>query len=95
MKILIRLISKWSRDRNIIDGSTSKDQTLKLIQEVGELSDAVCQGTPVHDHIGDCFVVLNNLALMNGTTLEECAAVAYCDIKDRTGTMRDGIFIKE
>jgi hypothetical protein len=41
-------------------------------------------------------VVLNTIALMNNTTLEECLALAYDDIKDRKGYMNElGIFIKE
>tara|TARA_R110000744_G_C18966035_1_gene517501 strand:+ start:233 stop:529 length:297 start_codon:yes stop_codon:yes gene_type:complete len=92
---LINKCSKWSEDRNLIKGSTSKDQVLKLIQEVGELSDNVCKGKDVTDDVGDCLVVLNNIALQNNTTLLECLKIAYNDIKDRKGEMRDGIFIKE
>ena len=95
MKELINKCSKWSNDRNLIKGSTSKDQVLKLIQEVGELSDNVCKGKDVTDDVGDCLVVLNNIALQNNTTLLECLKIAYNDIKDRKGEMRDGIFIKE
>lgn len=92
---LIELCSQWAEERNIIEGSTPKDQTLKLVQEVGELSDNVCKGRDVRDDIGDCLVVLNNIALMYGTTLEECLEKAYDDIKDRKGKMIDGVFVKE
>ena len=30
------LIAQWHKDRNLIEGSTDKDQYLKLIQEAGE-----------------------------------------------------------
>ena len=95
MEILIELVSRWHHDRNLIEGATSKDQVLKLIQEVGELSDSVCKQQDVKDDIGDCLVILINIAEREGTTLEECLAVAYEDIKDRKGKMIDGIFIKE
>ena len=95
MPELIDLTEKWHVDRNLIDGATSKDQVLKLIQEVGELSDSVCKGTDVKDDIGDCLVILINIAKREGTTLEECLQVAYNDIKDRKGKMVDGIFVKE
>jgi NTP pyrophosphatase (non-canonical NTP hydrolase) len=95
MKDLIEKTSQWHHDRNLIDGATSKDQVLKLIQEVGELSDSVCKGEDVKDDIGDCLVILINIAEREGTTLEECLAVAYDDIKDRKGRMVDGIFVKE
>ena len=95
MEILIELVSRWHHDRNLIEGATSKDQVLKLIQEVGELSDSVCKQQDVKDDIGDCLVILINIAEIEGTTLEECLAVAYEDIKDRKGKMIDGIFVKE
>jgi len=95
MEILIKLVSQWHHDRNLIEGATSKDQVLKLIQEVGELSDSVCKKQDVKDDIGDCLVILINIAEREGTTLEECLAIAYEDIKDRKGKMIDGIFVKE
>ena len=89
------MIKQWHIDRNLIDGATDKDQVCKLIQEVGELSDSVCKGRDVSDDIGDCIVVLINIAVINGLTLEQCMAQAYNDIKDRKGRMVDGIFVKE
>ena len=35
---LITLVEKWHHDRNLIDGSTDKDQVLKLLEEFSELS---------------------------------------------------------
>ena len=95
MEKLIEKISQWHHDRNLIEGATSKDQVLKLIQEVGELSDSVCKKQDVKDDIGDCLVILINIAEREGTTLEECLAVAYEDIKDRKGKMIEGIFVKD
>lgn len=86
----------WSRDRKIIQNGNKLAQGLKLVSEVGELSDNLAKGRCVKDDIGDCMVVLNNLALMSDTTLEECAAHAWNDIKDRKGFMNEhGVFIKE
>lgn len=90
-----KLITQWHIDRNLIDGANDKDQVCKLIQEVGELSDNICKGRDVSDDIGDCIVVLINIAVRNGLTLEQCMAQAYNDIKDRKGRMVDGIFVKE
>ena len=95
MEELIQKVSYWQHNRNLIEGATSKDQVLKLIQEVGELSDSVCKQQDVKDDIGDCLVILINIAEREGTTLEECLQVAYEDIKDRKGKMIDGIFVKE
>ena len=95
MEQLIKKVSQWHHDRNLVEGATSKDQVLKLIQEVGELSDSVCKKQDVKDDIGDCLVILINIAEREGTNLEECLAVAYEDIKDRKGKMIEGIFVKD
>jgi len=92
---LIMLTEGWHEDRNLIDGATDKDQVCKLIQEVGELSDNVCKGQDIKDDIGDCMVVLINIAKRNNVTMQECLQVAYDDIKHRKGRMVDGIFVKE
>ena len=88
-------IRQWHHDRNLIDGANDKDQVCKLIQEVGELSDNVCKGNDIRDDIGDCIVVLTNIMERNNLTLQECMQTAYDDIKDRTGRMVDGIFVKD
>ena len=90
-----QLIGQWHRDRNLIDGSTDKDQYMKLIQEAGELSDSLCKGKDIKDDIGDIMVVLINIMVRNNLTMQECLAVAYEDIKDRKGKMIDGVFVKE
>jgi NTP pyrophosphatase (non-canonical NTP hydrolase) len=91
----IQKIKEWHYARNLIEGATDKDQVCKLIQEVGELSDNVCKGLDIRDDIGDCIVVLVNIAERHGVSITECCELAYLDIKDRKGKMVDGIFIKE
>tara|TARA_R110002167_G_scaffold7563_4_gene35885 strand:+ start:372 stop:713 length:342 start_codon:yes stop_codon:yes gene_type:complete len=88
-------IAEWHYDRNLIHGSTDKDQYMKLIQEAGELSDNICKGKDIADDIGDMMVVLINIAERNNLSIDECLAKAWDDIKDRKGEMRDGVFIKE
>ena len=92
---LVEKIAQWHHDRNLIDGSTDKDQYMKLIQEAGELSDNICKGNDIRDDIGDMMVVLINIMTRNNLTMEECLQVAYDDIKDRKGRMIDGVFVKE
>lgn len=88
-------IKSWHHARNLIEGATDKDQLCKLVQEVGELSDNICKGRDVSDDIGDCIVVLVNIAERNNLSITECLEQAYNDIKDRTGKMVDGVFIKD
>lgn len=92
---LVEKIEKWHEDRNLIQGSDDKSQVLKLIQEVGELSDSVCKGKSLKDDIGDIIVVLINICVRNGLNLEQCMLHAYDDIKHRKGKMVDGVFVKE
>lgn len=95
MNVLFNKIISWANDRNIIKGGSAKDQCLKLIQEVGELSDSLCKGKSPVDDIGDCMVVLTIIAEQHGLTVTECLEHAYNDIKDRGGMMVDGVFVKE
>tara|TARA_A200000159_G_scaffold160012_1_gene179484 strand:- start:887 stop:1207 length:321 start_codon:yes stop_codon:yes gene_type:complete len=88
-------VKQWHIDRNLIDGSDDKSQVMKLIQELGELSDSVCKGKSVKDDIGDLLVVMINICVRNGVTLDDCLAHSWEEIKDRKGIMRDGVFIKE
>lgn len=95
MKELIDKTIQWHRDRNLIDGSDDKAQVLKLVQELGELSDSVCKGEDIMDDIGDMLVIMINICERNSVDMEDCLGVAYDEIKDRKGRMVDGIFIKE
>jgi len=85
----------WHRDRNLIAGSTDAAQHTKLVEEVKELETNILLSQPVVDDIGDCLVVLINIAERNGLSLLDCLSHAYEDIKDRKGKMVDGVFVKE
>ena len=95
IKHAIQQVVSWHLARNLIHGSTDKDQVLKLIQEVGELSDSICKQQSPIDDIGDIMVVLLNIAVRNNLSLTDCLNHAYNDIKDLKGQMIDGIFVKE
>jgi len=86
----------WSSDRGILKNGKTTTQALKLVSEVGELCDNVGKGRSTKDDIGDCLVVLTNLAFLENLTLEECWEFAYEEIKDRRGYLNEhGNFIKE
>ena len=88
-------IRKWHHDRNLIEGSTDKDQTLKLMQELGELSDSICKGKDFKDDLGDMLVVMINIMERHDVDIIDCLATAWIDIRHRKGMMVDGIFVKE
>ena len=46
------------------------------------------------DALGDCVVVLVNLAKLGGYNLEDCINSAYDVIAKRTGSMINGSFVK-
>lgn len=87
----------WAQDRNLIEGSTPKDQLCKLVEEVGELADGIGKTdvNEIADAIGDCAVVLTILAAQYSLDFERCVELAYREIKDRRGRMVDGMFVKE
>ncbi len=95
MNKLIDKVIKWHQDRNLIKGSTADQaQILKLIEELGELSNSVCKGKDIRDDLGDMMVVMINIMKRNNLTMEECLSVAYEDIKNRKGKIIDGVFVK-
>ena len=94
MEVIDRVI-QWHRDRNLIDGSDDETQVKKLLEEVIELTLDIKNSKPLLDELGDCLVVLVNIAERNGFTLEEALEFSYNKIKDRKGRMVDGFFVKE
>jgi len=90
-------IRTWANERGLYNSGDPKTQALKLTEEVGETCRAILKEDAhgMIDGIGDCVVVLTNLAELIGTPIEECIAKAYNEIKDRTGKMDNGTFKKD
>ena len=90
------LIRQWARSRDLYDKGDPKTQTLKLIEEAGEICRAILKkDTPeIIDGFGDCVVVLTNLAELIGEPIENCIEKAYNEIKNRKGKMINGTFKK-
>jgi NTP pyrophosphatase (non-canonical NTP hydrolase) len=90
-------IRDWARARNLYEGGDPKTQALKLVEEVGETCRAILKSDEpeIKDGLGDCVVVLVNLAELCGYSLEECLEAAYTEISARTGRMINGTFVKD
>jgi NTP pyrophosphatase (non-canonical NTP hydrolase) len=90
------LIRRWASNKGIYEKGDPKTQTLKLVEESGELAKAILNDDQdeVIDAIGDCVVVLTSIAHMRGVTIEQCIDEAYKVISKRTGKMSNGTFIK-
>ena len=109
LKELIKLVSKWGHDRNIIQGSTAIKQLDKTSEEFNELQRAVAiyqrqekysdewyeAQREVKDGLGDILVTLILAAEILEVDLETALGAAYDEIKDRKGRLVGGKFIKE
>ena len=91
------LIRTWAEERGLYNEGDPKTQTLKLMEEAGEICRAVLKKDEpeIIDGIGDCVVVLTNLAHLCDTSIEECIEIAYNEIKGRSGKMVNGTFKKD
>jgi NTP pyrophosphatase (non-canonical NTP hydrolase) len=90
------LIRQWATDKGIYKSGDSRTQYVKLMEEAGELAQAILKNDEpeVIDAIGDMVVVLTNLAKLRGHNIEDCVTSAYDVIKSRTGKMVNGSFVK-
>lgn len=89
-------IREWAKEKGIFEKSNSNKQYLKLQEESGELAKAILTDNKeeIEDAIGDCVVVLTNLAELCGLRIEDCVNSAYNVISKRKGTMVNGAFVK-
>jgi NTP pyrophosphatase (non-canonical NTP hydrolase) len=89
-------IREWADAKGIYKSGDSKTQYIKLMEESGELAEALLKNdeTEVIDAIGDMVVVLTNLAKLRGHNIEDCVTSAYNVIKNRKGNMVNGTFVK-
>ena len=90
------LIRTWATERGLYDKGDTKTQFAKLVEETGELAQAILKKDEVEfaDAIGDMVVVLTNLAHLGGVSIEQCIDQAYNEIKNRKGKMSNGTFVK-
>ena len=89
-------IRRWAYERGIYDHGDSKTQYVKLMEEAGELAEALLKNDKpeIIDAIGDMVVVLTNLAKLEKLDIEDCIDNAYQTISKRTGKMMNGTFVK-
>lgn len=96
-------IKEWATDKGIYEKGDVKTQYVKLQEEAGELAKAIMNNDRDEfiDAIGDCVVVLTNLAELGNREfggaikIEDCINSAYNVIAKRTGKMINGTFVKD
>jgi NTP pyrophosphatase (non-canonical NTP hydrolase) len=108
MKTKFELIREWASEKGIYEKGDVKTQYVKFQEEAGELAKAIMKDdyNEFVDAIGDCVVVLTNLAELGNKyfntkdsvdeiSIEKCIESAYDVIKNRTGKMENGTFKKD
>ena len=90
----------WAEARGLYDAVTPYSQCQKMIEETIEwLKEAsVGDRQPTKSEmleIGDMLIVLTNIANSRGVSLQECGWLAYEKIKERTGYIKNGTFVRD
>jgi len=91
-----QLIRDWAGQRGLYSKGDTKTQFCKLMEEAGELAQALLKNDrpEIKDAIGDMVVVLTNLAHLENFAIEDCVESAYIEIVNRKGKMVNGTFVK-
>ena len=97
MKTTIELVEQWAEEKGILSKATPLTQAIKTQEEVNELYRAILDENrdEIKDAIGDIMVTLIIQCKMQGMDLQDCLESAYNVIKNRTGKMVGGIFVKD
>ena len=94
--ILFGKVKGWGRSKQLHD---CKSQLNKVIEEVGEIAHEITRNNydsdELEDAIGDSMVTLIILADILGMNPVECLDEAYCAIRHRKGSTKEGTFVKE
>jgi NTP pyrophosphatase (non-canonical NTP hydrolase) len=87
----------WADKRNLLHRDNAPKQMMKVVEELGELASAIAKGrndVEIMDAIGDVLVTVIILSQQVGLDPRACLDLAYDEIKGRSGTTIDGVFIK-
>lgn len=93
---LLNKVKEWGKEKGI---DNPDKQTLKLLEESGELASELCRGryqsAEIKDALGDIGVVWIILADILGYDVIECLSDAYNIIAKRKGKTISGSFVKD
>ena len=90
-------VIKWAEERGIFNDGDPLAQLDKTQEELDETIEAVKNDdhAEIADGIGDMLVTIIIAAKMMDLDPTTCLEQAYNEIKDRTGKMVDGKFVKD
>ena len=77
---IIQQVIAWAEDANMLKGSDSKTETLKLTAEYGELVECLNKQADCRDGIGKCIIQMVIICRMRNIILNDCIV----DIKELT-----------
>ena len=90
-------VMQWAQARGIYENGTALGQASKTVEEACELLVAIAKNDrdEIADAIGDCMVVLTNVAVLTDLDLRQCYYKAFKVIEHRKGRMNaNGVFVK-
>lgn len=90
-------VLEWAKEKGILEKSNPIKQIGKTQEELTETLIALVEKDEVEikDGIGDMLVTIIILAKLCDFTPIECLEAAYNVIKERSGRMIDGLFVKD
>lgn len=87
---------EWPGMVTVSDDDNVSIEVLGLaIDHMGERPEVMGFDFILQTYIRTCIMFLKQISREHGLTIEECQEQAWNDIKDRTGRMVDGVFVKD
>lgn len=89
-------VAHWAQKRDLHNGDATR-QIVKLMEEVGELSEGYIKERPeqIEGSIGDIVVVLTVLCEQFKIDMLDVLWATWEEIKDGTGKTVNGVFVKD
>jgi len=101
-KELEQKVIEWAKDRDLYRLSTDVTRWEKCFEEFEEFEEAAWpidfddrDMEEVKIEAGDVLVTIINILHPYGLTMTECLEAAYNKIKDRTGKMENGTYVRD
>lgn len=87
----------WAHPKGLLKKENRYVQSLKVVEEVGELAKSIIEDNRENqiDSIGDVVITLVILSEQLGLDINQCTKDAFNQIKNRTGKTINGTFIKK
>ena len=95
---MFQKIEEWHKLNNPnISNLTIFAQYAKIQEELGELARALIDESPyeIEDAIGDTIIAIIGLCVKVGVDPEATLEATFNEIKERSGHLRHGIFVKD